>query len=57
VFNNYKLEWARGYQEMEAGGNTPVTTHTLFQTASVSNPINAMAALSLSEQGKLSQKS
>ena len=53
VINDGKLEWARGYGVLEAGGNNPVTTATLFQACSISKPIAAMAALSLVDRGKL----
>jgi CubicO group peptidase (beta-lactamase class C family) len=54
VINNGTIEWARGYGVTEAGGKQPVTTDTLFQAASISKPVAAMAALRLVEQGKLS---
>lgn len=54
VINNGKLEWAKGYGVVEAGGATPVTADTLFQAASISKPVAALAALALVEQGKLS---
>jgi CubicO group peptidase (beta-lactamase class C family) len=53
VMNNGEIEWARGYGVMEAGTSTPVTPHTLFQAASVSKPVAALAALRLVEEGKL----
>ncbi len=57
VINDGKLEWAKGYGVTEAGGATPVTPikpDTLFQAASISKPVAALAALALVEQGKLS---
>jgi CubicO group peptidase (beta-lactamase class C family) len=53
VINDGKLEWARGYGVLEAGGAKAVTAETLFQAASISKPVTAMAALALVEQGKL----
>jgi CubicO group peptidase (beta-lactamase class C family) len=53
VMNNGEIEWARGYGVMEAGTSPPVTPHTLFQAASVSKPVAALAALRLVEEGKL----
>jgi len=53
VINNGKLEWARGYGVLEAGGDKPVTQETLFQAASISKPVAAMAALAFVERGKL----
>ena len=54
VINNYKIEWARGYGVRELRGNEAVTPDTLFQAASISKPVTAMAALRLVQQGKLS---
>jgi len=54
VINNGKLEWAKGYGVVEAGSTQTVTVETLFQAASISKPVSAMAALALVEQGKLS---
>lgn len=53
VINDGRLEWARGYGVIEAGKSAPVTTATLFQAASISKPVAAMAALRLVERGKL----
>lgn len=53
VIENYQLAWARGYGVMQAGAAQAVTTSTLFQAASISKPVAALAALNLVEQGKL----
>ncbi|MFB0563525.1 MAG: serine hydrolase domain-containing protein, partial [Candidatus Lokiarchaeia archaeon] len=53
VINDYKIEWARGYGVVEADGTEPVTPETLFQAASISKPVAAMAALHLVQQGLL----
>lgn len=53
VINNGKIEWAKGYGVRESGTNFPVTPETLFQAASISKPIAAMAALRLVENGKI----
>jgi CubicO group peptidase (beta-lactamase class C family) len=53
VINGGIIEWAKGYGVAETGGNTPVTPRTLFQAASLSKPVAALAALRLVEQGKL----
>jgi CubicO group peptidase (beta-lactamase class C family) len=53
VINKGKIEWAKGYGVKEAGGNDPVTPETLFQAASVSKPVTALAALRLVEKGIL----
>jgi len=54
VIDDYKIAWAKGYGVLEAGGQTPVSTKTLFQAGSISKPVTAAAALHLVEEGKLS---
>jgi CubicO group peptidase (beta-lactamase class C family) len=53
VINNGRLEWAKGYGVLEAGGTTPVDTATLFQAASISKPVAATAALQLVRSGRV----
>lgn len=53
VINDGRLEWARGYGIARAGEAAPVTTDTLFQAASLSKSVTAVAALSLVEAGRL----
>ena len=53
VINDFKIEWAKGYGVLEAGGNQPVTPDTLFQSASIGKPVTAAAALYFVEQGLL----
>jgi CubicO group peptidase (beta-lactamase class C family) len=53
VINDGEIEWAKGYGTLEAGGNAPVTTETLFQAASISKPVAALASLHLVEGGLL----
>jgi CubicO group peptidase (beta-lactamase class C family) len=45
--------WAGRYGVLEAGGDEAVTSETLFQAASISKPVSAMAALHLVEAGVL----
>jgi len=52
VIDGGELAWARGYGETEAGG-APVDTTTLFQAASISKPVAALAALRLVEDGAI----
>jgi CubicO group peptidase (beta-lactamase class C family) len=54
VINEGKLEWAKGYGVLEVQGSKAVTTETLFQAASISKPVAAMASLALVEQDRLS---
>ncbi|MBV9655033.1 MAG: beta-lactamase family protein, partial [Acetobacteraceae bacterium] len=53
VIHNGGIEWARGFGVARLGG-APVTPDTLFQAASISKPVAAMAALRLVQDGKLS---
>ncbi len=53
VVNNGQLEWARAYGVNVTGSTEHTTSSTLFQTASISKAVSAMAALHLVEQGKL----
>jgi CubicO group peptidase (beta-lactamase class C family) len=48
-----EIAWAKGYGEMRAGSDQPVTDETIFQAASISKPVTAMAALNLAEAGRL----
>jgi CubicO group peptidase (beta-lactamase class C family) len=54
VFGSGKILWAKGYGFADADALTAATEATLFQAASVSKPVSAMAALRKVEQGKLS---
>jgi CubicO group peptidase (beta-lactamase class C family) len=51
VFIDGRIEWARGFGWADAEQQTPVTPETLFQAASISKPVAALAALSLVEEG------
>jgi CubicO group peptidase (beta-lactamase class C family) len=53
VVHEGKIAWARGFGVVKLGG-PPVTLHTLFQAASISKPITALAVLHLAQIGKLS---
>ena len=48
-----KLAWARAYGLADKDKNSPATPETLFQAASLSKPVAAMAALKLVENGVL----
>lgn len=52
VIHAGEIEWARGYGVVTPGG-APVTPATLFQAASISKPVTAMAALKMVELGQL----
>jgi len=51
VYRNGELEWAKGYGLADRASNRPVTEQTLFQAASISKPVAAMAALDMAEEG------
>jgi len=53
VVNDGRLDWARGYGQRDAENHDPVETSTLFQAASISKPVAALAALRMAEQGHL----
>jgi CubicO group peptidase (beta-lactamase class C family) len=53
VIHGGEIAWARAYGLTEAGGDTPVTTQTMFQAASISKPVTAAATLALVQDGTL----
>lgn len=53
VLHDGKVEWARGYGVRRTGSSEPVDSTTLFQAASISKPVAAVAALRLVEKGRL----
>jgi CubicO group peptidase (beta-lactamase class C family) len=53
VIEDYEIAWARGFGVKQSDQSDPVTAETLFQAASISKPVTAMAALHLVEAGKL----
>lgn len=53
VINDFEIEWARGFGLCEAETTREVTADTLFQAASISKPIFALAVMRLVEEGRL----
>lgn len=51
VFENDEIVWAKAYGLAEPG--KPATVETMFQAASISKPVNGLAAALMVEQGKL----
>ncbi|HEY7640552.1 MAG TPA: serine hydrolase domain-containing protein [Steroidobacteraceae bacterium] len=52
VINAGRIEWARAYGVTRVEG-PPATTDTLFQAASISKPVSALAVMQLVEAGQL----
>jgi len=52
IIRDGKIAWAKGYGLASKDGQ-PVTPETLFQAASISKPMTALAALRMVEAGKL----
>jgi CubicO group peptidase (beta-lactamase class C family) len=53
-FDNGKITWQKTYGYSNLADSTKVTTNTVFNGASLSKPVTAVAALHLVEQGVLS---
>ena len=53
VINEGKVEWARGYGLLRVNGQERVTTSTMFQAASISKTLTALAVLQLVEKHQL----
>lgn len=47
IISNYKIIFSKGYGVVTPGSSRPVTPTTLFQAASVSKPVTAMASMAL----------
>ena len=53
IINDYQVEWVKGFGVKEWGKAAPISTQTLFQAASISKMVFAVAVMTLVEQGKL----
>jgi CubicO group peptidase (beta-lactamase class C family) len=53
IIHDGKIAWAKGYGVTRAGGNTPITPATLFQAASISKSVTAVAAMRMVQDGVL----
>jgi CubicO group peptidase (beta-lactamase class C family) len=54
LINNFEVVWAKGFGVTETGTNDSVTTETLFQAASISKPVTALAIMKKVQEGKIS---
>jgi CubicO group peptidase (beta-lactamase class C family) len=53
IIEGFDLAWAGGFGQREAGSDDPVTAGTLFQAASISKPVMALAVMRLVQDGVL----
>ena len=53
VIKDFKLHWAKTYGVSDAKSGKALNLQTRFQSASISKPITAMAAMRLVQEGKL----
>src|SRR5437868_7976514 len=52
VIRNFKIDWAQGWGVADVETAAPVNTDTMFQAASMSKPVAAMASLQAIQEGK-----
>lgn len=51
VFDDYEIEWVKAYGVIDSVSGIPVTEETLFQAASISKPVAAVATLHYVDEG------
>jgi CubicO group peptidase (beta-lactamase class C family) len=52
VVNDFKIEWAKGYGVADVASGALVTTDTMFQAASISKTVAAMASMKAVQNGR-----
>ena len=52
VIKDFKVQWAKGYGVADVKTGRPVEVDTLFQAASISKPVTAMAAMKFVQDGR-----
>jgi len=54
VINDFGIDWAKGFGTADVETAAPVDVRTLFQAASISKPVTAMAVLKAAQDGLMS---
>jgi len=53
IINNFEVVWSKGYGIADTETKQPVDENTIFQAASISKPVTAMAVMKMVQDGKL----